>query len=349
MPDADGTTVPAVAAPQPRVPIQFEASDFDQLYRMARALSESGLLPEALRGKPADIAIIMMQGRELGLQPMQSINGIDVIQGKPNVSPALMAAMVRASPACEYLTLVESGVNGSTWTTKRRGAPKPVTMSYTAEMAQRAGLAGKDNYRKNPEAMYLARGLGRICRAEYQDVIKGMYVKGEILDEWAPEAVGGGTESAPDTIEGEVIEQAPEPNPAEQLKRAVRRKKTESSGAPAPADTVTGSASPAPSAPQPEAPPAPVAGAPAAPSPSPEEEVPAWRASTELVVVFGDIVRRQILLPTTISDVLRAHGATRGHPDGCLGLRTTTAGQERLVAALKEACERALAEKARVS
>jgi hypothetical protein len=123
-----------------------------------------------------------MQGRELGLQPMQSLRGINVIKGKPTVAADLMGALVQSHPSgvCEYLLLTESSATRASYETRRKGAPRPVTMSYTMEQARTAGNAGKDNYKLHAEAMLRARALSAICRAVYQDIVYGLYVTGEI-------------------------------------------------------------------------------------------------------------------------------------------------------------------------
>ena len=61
----------------------------------AKALAESGLLPESFRRQPANVLYAMEYGAMLGLPPMAAITGIHVIEGKPGASAALMSALVR--------------------------------------------------------------------------------------------------------------------------------------------------------------------------------------------------------------------------------------------------------------
>jgi len=53
-------------------------------------------------------------------------------------------------------------------------------MSFTIEQAQRAGVTGKDNWKKYPEAMLRARCISALARAVYPDVVLGIYETDEL-------------------------------------------------------------------------------------------------------------------------------------------------------------------------
>ena len=147
---------------------------------LATTLSTARTIPEALQKSPADVLATVMAGAELGLAPMQSLRGIVLIKGKPTLSADAMGALVKSRrEVCEYLVLDGTDAKVATYTTKRNGDPKPTTMSFTIEDAQRAGLNG-DNWRKFPAAMLRARALSAICRAVYPDLLLGVYDPEEI-------------------------------------------------------------------------------------------------------------------------------------------------------------------------
>ncbi len=145
-----------------------------EVKELARDLSGSALLPVALRKSPADVLLIILTGQELGLGPMQSIRGIHIIEGKPSMSADLMAALCLSSPNCERIKLVESTATKATYEAKRKGEG-PTVLSFTAEQAKTAGLLGKGNWAKYPEAMLRARCLSAICRAVFPDCVAGVY------------------------------------------------------------------------------------------------------------------------------------------------------------------------------
>lgn len=163
--------------------------NLEESERLATTLAKSLLLPNDLKGKPSDVLAIILTGAELGLAPMQAVRGIQVIKGKPSLSADLMAALCkRRRDVCEYLTPVTLTAEKAVYETKRVGDPKPTTMEFTIQDAQRAGLAGSDTYRRFPQAMLKARCLSAICRAVYPDVCMGLYDPDEVANIDAPVA-----------------------------------------------------------------------------------------------------------------------------------------------------------------
>ena len=161
----------------------FEPRDIDEGYEMAKLLVASGLLPRGIQRPEAAFAIIAA-GRELGLTAMQSLRSIHIIEGKPSLSADLVAALCKSRPdVCLYFRLVESTDRVARYETHRRGEPEPTPMSFTIEQAQRAGVAGKDNWKKYPEAMLRARCITALARAVYPDLAMGVYDPDEVTEE----------------------------------------------------------------------------------------------------------------------------------------------------------------------
>ena len=155
----------------------------EETEKLSATLAKSSLLPNAIRGKAADIMATILAGAELGLAPMQSLRGIVVIQGKPCLSADTMGALCQRRPdVCEYLLMRESTPTRAVYETKRRGHTSPTTMAFSSDDAARAGLTG-DNWRKYPAAMLRARALSAICRAVYPDLCLGLYDPDELQPE----------------------------------------------------------------------------------------------------------------------------------------------------------------------
>ena len=176
---ATTTATQQLAPMAPKTVLPFEPTNLDECWRVSAQLAKSKLLPVALQGKPEDVMVILMTGHELGLSPMQSIRGCYVIQGRAVTAADLAAALVMRSPACEYLTLVESTATKAVYETKRKGSPRPVQMTWTIEQARAAGLHTKDNWKNYPAAMLRARCVFDIGRAVYPDVLHGVYGEDE--------------------------------------------------------------------------------------------------------------------------------------------------------------------------
>jgi hypothetical protein len=157
----------------------FEPANIEQAMSLATTLSKSGLIPDSLKNKPADVLVVLMTGRELGIGPMQSLRGISVIKGKPVLSADLMLAQcLRHRDVCEWFRLVESTTAVARYQTKRAGS-EPVDMAWTMDDAKRAGLDGGQNWRNHPAAMLRARCSAALARAVYPDLVGGIYEEGE--------------------------------------------------------------------------------------------------------------------------------------------------------------------------
>lgn len=145
---------------------------------LANTLATSGLIPSALQKKPQDILVVLLAGQEYGLQPMQSLRAISVVQGKPVLGAEFMMSMALKNPACEYFTLIESTTQIATFEAKRKGC-EPVKMSFSMEDATRAGLATRQNWKSHPAAMLRARCISALARVVFPDSISGAYVEDE--------------------------------------------------------------------------------------------------------------------------------------------------------------------------
>lgn len=145
----------------------------------AKVLAVSELLPKGLHGKPANVLVALMQGLDLGLRPMQAVNLIDVIQGKPCVSAQGMRALITA--AGHELNIIEWSDEKCVIDGRRANSTDWRQASFTIEQAQKAGLAG-DNWKKYPADMLLARATSRLAKAYFADVTNGLSTIEELID-----------------------------------------------------------------------------------------------------------------------------------------------------------------------
>ncbi len=146
---------------------------------LAEILSKSTLLPDALKGKAADVVVSILAGQELGMPPMASIRGVHVVQGKPVLAADTMMGLVLASGLAEYFSQVEATATSVTFETKRKGAPKPQRVTWTFEDAKRAGIY-KNVWLTYPRQMLAARCKAELARAVYPDILAGVYDPDEI-------------------------------------------------------------------------------------------------------------------------------------------------------------------------
>ncbi|MBF6596325.1 MAG: hypothetical protein IVW51_18000 [Thermaceae bacterium] len=153
------------------------ASQMNQLKAFGEILLKSGLLPQSIK-TPEAATVIILKGRELGIPPMEALNSINVIQGKPAVSPQLMLALVYRSGQGS-IQILERTDSRSVVRAHRKGL-SPQDFSFTLEDAKRLGLAEKDNYRKQPAVMLQWRNVAAAARAVFPDVVSGLYTPDEM-------------------------------------------------------------------------------------------------------------------------------------------------------------------------
>lgn len=153
-----------------------------EVQTLAEMLAKSDLLPEALRGKPADVAVQVMSGQELGVPPMAAIRSVHVVQGKPILSADLMVALAYGSGKCVYFKRVAETSESVTYETLRVGWDKPQQLTWTLQMAKDASLHLKDNWRGHRRQMLAARAKAELARDAYPDVLAGVMTDDEATD-----------------------------------------------------------------------------------------------------------------------------------------------------------------------
>jgi hypothetical protein len=162
----------------------FEISTFAEAERYAKMLAESDFAPKDYKGKPGNVLIAMQMGHELGLKPMQAIQNIAVINGRPMVWGDAALALVRGNPECEYVKEWMEGTfkggDGISYCESKRG--KEITRrEFSVKQAVQAGLIGKPGpWTQYPERMLQMRARGYCLRDSFPDVLKGVYIEGEL-------------------------------------------------------------------------------------------------------------------------------------------------------------------------
>ena len=141
-------------------------------WKTAQKIANTPFVPTAFRGKPEAVFAAILYGDELGLGPMQSLNSIHVIEGKPSMSPELMRALV-ARAGHRLDVKLASNEKVVLWG-KRADNDSEATVEWSMKDAQQAGLAGRGAWKTYPRAMLLARATSEICRQIFSDCIMGL-------------------------------------------------------------------------------------------------------------------------------------------------------------------------------
>ncbi|MEF8689399.1 UNVERIFIED_CONTAM: hypothetical protein NO986_18200 [Comamonas sp. A-3] len=171
----------SVTALRPASQFDLSPQNFEQALTFSNYLADSDMVPKDFKGKPGNCLIAMQWGAELGLKPLQSLQNLAVINGRPALWGDAVIALVLSSPVCEYVTEDDDG-HTATCRVKRKGAPEQ-SRTFSMEDAQKAGLAGKQGpWSQYPKRMRQMRARAFALRDVFPDVLRGMPVAEELQD-----------------------------------------------------------------------------------------------------------------------------------------------------------------------
>lgn len=154
------------------VPTNWEA-----MKEQAAMLVKSGFLPQSIR-TPEQAIAVAITSKELGIGMMEGFRSINVIQGKPTISPQLMLALANRSGQLENIK-IDSNDQRAIITVTRKGR-EPHTEEFGIKEATGLGLIGRDNYKKQPSVMFKWRALAANLRVTFPDVMIGFYTPEEM-------------------------------------------------------------------------------------------------------------------------------------------------------------------------
>jgi hypothetical protein len=163
----------------PNIPSMAE---IDALNAMCKIAAYSGFLNSTSNDpakRAADAFFVMMYGRELGIPAMTALKTIHVIDGKPSCSgQALLALMKRGG--VEVKVPDPGSVSNSASVQVRRPGGDWKTYTYTMDMARKAGLENKKNWKASPAEMLIWRAVSTAARFEVPDIVGGLYTIEEL-------------------------------------------------------------------------------------------------------------------------------------------------------------------------
>jgi hypothetical protein len=157
--------------------------------QLAELMAKSELIPANFRNKPGDILIAVQYGAEIGIKPLQAMQGICVINGRPTIwGDAALGVVLQSGLMENYkeMTFEEICSAGkAVFWAKRKGIAEPIVREFSVEDAQKAHLW--NNPKKQPWCEYPYRMLQMRARAfglrdGFADALKGMSIREEVED-----------------------------------------------------------------------------------------------------------------------------------------------------------------------
>lgn len=176
---------------------------------------KAGLLPSHLN-TPEKAIVAILKGRELGMQPMQSLASIYVVKGLATLkTEAMLALAFQRIP--DLIVEVEKSDDEEAVVLIRRGRSS-FRSRFSKADATRAGLWGKDAWKSWPRDMLRWRAIAPGLRILAPDVLQGTYAFEEVDGDGAPDVVAVKPDVAPvaepERPERRVVEAGPSPGEA---------------------------------------------------------------------------------------------------------------------------------------
>jgi len=172
-------------------PFDFTPRSLSEAIRLAELMAQSELVPKQFQGKPGDILICVQFGQEVGLRPMQALQGIAIINGRPTIwGDAALGIVLNSGLMENYkeMTLEEIEAAGkAVFWAKRKGVAEPIIREFSLEHARKAKLLSKSGpWQEYPYRMLQMRARAWGLRDGFADVLKGIAIREEVEDIMEP-------------------------------------------------------------------------------------------------------------------------------------------------------------------
>lgn len=163
----------------------LEPTTLQEAMKFSDILASSTMVPRDFQGKPGNVLVAIQWGREVGLGPLQALQNIAVINGRPSIWGDAALALVRGHPDC---LSVQEGVEGEGearlgWCEVARRGEAPQRRTFSVADAKRAGLWGKSGpWTQYPDRMLQLRARGFAIRDAFPDALRGVITREEAED-----------------------------------------------------------------------------------------------------------------------------------------------------------------------
>lgn len=158
-------------------------ANMGEAMEMATMLSRSEMVPKSYRSRAEDVLVAMMLGSELGLNPIQSLQNIAVINGRPAVWGDALPALAQNHPAWGGMEeSFDDSAMTATCTVWRKNGPRH-TQTFGMADAKHAGLWDKAGpWKAYPKRMLQLRARGFALRNQFADALAGLITREEADD-----------------------------------------------------------------------------------------------------------------------------------------------------------------------
>lgn len=159
--------------------------DVEQAYRMAMVIHKADMAPRDMKS-PEKILTAIFHGLEVGLKPMQAVQSIAIVNGRPTIwGDAAMGLVIGSGLVEDFAETMEGDDDArvAMCRVKRVGVPTEIVRRFSVADAKKAGLWSKAGpWTQYPSRMLQMRARGFALRDGFADVLKGLSVREEVQD-----------------------------------------------------------------------------------------------------------------------------------------------------------------------
>ena len=173
-----GAQMPAQTLMQKGVEKLRQHAELKQMaYDYAEFITKTGACPAIYKEKPMDAAAAIIRGTALGFDPDGALEAFFVIQGKTGMYARAMIA-VAENVGCRVWE-EEATDDSVTWCGIRPGDDKVERVTWTMELAERAGYTRNAKYKTNPREMLRAKCQAELARIVAPGALMGLVSEAE--------------------------------------------------------------------------------------------------------------------------------------------------------------------------
>lgn len=160
--------------PTPTPGFSYITANLQERAAYIARIAPSTILPTAYRGNAANAFVAAETGVALGLEPLQALASIAVINGRATLSSDLVAAVIRR--AGHTLRIIENSPESVTATLIRADDKTfKFEVTWDKDKAMKAGLWGQRGpWSQYPAQMLRARAITEVARQGASEVLMGM-------------------------------------------------------------------------------------------------------------------------------------------------------------------------------
>jgi len=163
---------------------------FEHLWRVAKAFSICGLVPEAIRGKPEDCFVLTQLAIRLQVDPFMLFQNMYVVHGRPGMEAKLQIGLLNASGRIKgniaYTFSGDGDEYGCTASVIDAASGQKIEgPKVTKRMVKAEGWDKKQGskWTTMPEVMFRYRSAAMLIRTHYPEVTLGLMTREELADQ----------------------------------------------------------------------------------------------------------------------------------------------------------------------